>query len=189
MFPAFMASESFSSASCSRTPEALRTFHFSVSATVISCSSICNCSVSRCLNSFFSSSSFSSSPLTVAAVCSPVVVFSSFPNFFVLPPSVPCIYCKRLVQCVRLTKAGVIDTLVTRLPLQRIASFTRRTALMVPSHNLARSAVTTFLFVEKPLSASAFPCDSARPAITTLPDVLYLRSPAAVLIAITFDQY
>ena len=140
MFPAFMASESFPSASCSRTPEALRAFHFSVSATVISCSSICNCSVSRCLNSFFSSSSFSSSPLTVAAVCSPVVVFSSIPYFFVLPPSVPCIYCKRLVQCARLTKAGVIDTLVKRLPLQRIASFTRRTALMVhvPSHNLAR---------------------------------------------------
>ena len=59
---------------------------------------------------------FSSSPLPVAAVCSPVVVFSSFPYFFVLPPSVPCIYCMRLVQCARLTKAGVIDMLVKRLP-------------------------------------------------------------------------
>ena len=50
MLPALMASKSFPSASCNRTPEALRAFRCSVSATVISPSCFCNCSVSSLLN-------------------------------------------------------------------------------------------------------------------------------------------
>jgi len=50
MLPALMASKSFPSASCNRTPEAPRAFRCSVSATVISPSCFCNCSVSSLLN-------------------------------------------------------------------------------------------------------------------------------------------
>jgi len=62
-------------------------------------------------------------------------------------------------------KAGVMATVVALPPgARRIASLTRRTALMLPSHKLTHSGVTVLLLLEKLSSASTLPRDSARQA-------------------------
>ena len=106
--------------------------------------------------------------------------------FFVFHPSVPCIDCVHLVHVSPKQVLLSTDIMVERPHGSRSHPSESTGGTFMKS---GWSAATTFLFVEKSISASEFPWDSARLASSALPNVMYIESLAAVLNASTFAQY